>query len=513
MSTASTKQQPGTRAAGAANGKKKREMKENKAGIFLTKVDKASRQTTTKSTRTEQARHLTKHPTRMQTRHAERHKPPVVSRESRYLRVAAVNQVRSDRGNCHQSTTMRRRPPGSTTLACTHPTTSAVSTTCSTTVTKKKTTNNSSAGFVSSSSVVMPDVVVVAEHCPKTQTTFTHVLSSSESALEEKAMRPSELHGNNTSDPDVGTESDPSLCTEYIKDIYKYLLELEARSVYAIRENFLSRQVGVRKHHRSILIDWLVQVHQKFILLPETLHLAINILDRSLQVSSVHMLPFGTLLFFHIANATFHIATCTNLLCIVVLAQVVVISKDELQLLGLTAMFIASKFEEIYPPSIVEFAYVAADTYTTDSIRKMEGTVLKQLDYQLNYPSAIMFLRRYSKLMETSKRVHNLAKYILELSLLEPTNSFISSSKKAGAALLLSASLINPLDLPQKLWCATLVVYSSYEVHHFRETKKRLDRALYDGHHSNKLRAIREKYATSDFLEVSKLKVFDKEGN
>ena len=180
-------------------------------------------------------------------------------------------------------------------------------------------------------------------------------------------------------------------------------------------------------------------------------------------------------------------------------------------MLGVAAMFIASKFEEIYPPSVGEFAYITADTYSPERIRKMEATLLRQLDYQFNNPSVILFLRRYSKLMETSKKVHNLAKYILELSLLEPTNSFIPSSKKAGAALLLAASLLNPTDPLQKLWCATLVVYSTYEVRHLRETKRRLKRSLYDGHNDDKLKAIRDKYATTDFMEVSTLKVLDKE--
>ena len=191
--------------------------------------------------------------------------------------------------------------------------------------------------------------------------------------------------------------------------------------------------------------------------------------------------------------------------------QVAQITKDDLQLLGVTAMFIASKFEEIYPPSVGEFAFITADTYSEERIRRTEATLLRQMDYQLNKPSVILFLRRYSRLMETSKKVHNLAKYILELSLLEPTNSCIPSSKKAGAALLLAASLLNPKDPLHKVWCATLVVYSTYDVRHLREAKRRLKRSLYDGHHNDKLKAIREKYATSDFMEVSTLKVLDKE--
>ena len=187
------------------------------------------------------------------------------------------------------------------------------------------------------------------------------------------------------------------------------------------------------------------------------------------------------------------------------------ITKDDLQLVGVTAMFIASKFEEIYPPTAREFSYVTADTYSPEMIRKMEVSMLKQLNYQFNNPSVMLFLRRYSKLMSTNKAVHNLAKYILEQSLLEPTNSSIPSSKRAGGALLLAASLLDPSDPPQELWCDTLVVYSTYEVEHLRETMERLKKSLYEGHHNDRLKAVREKYAMSHFLEVSNLEVLNEE--
>ena len=113
-------------------------------------------------------------------------------------------------------------------------------------------------------------------------------------------------------------------------------------------------------------------------------------------------------------------------------------------------MLIACKFEEIYPPTVGEFAYITADTYTTERILKMEKTIMKQLktimsqlDYQIYKPSPIVFLQRYS--MSTNRRVYNLAKYILDLSLMEPANSCLLSSKKAGAAIL------NPDEPPHKL--------------------------------------------------------------
>ena len=77
---------------------------------------------------------------------------------------------------------------------------------------------------------------------------------------------------------------------------------------------------------RSILVDWLVDVHLKFKLLPETLFITINLIDRFLEKSKV--------------------------------------TKTRLQLVGVTALFIASKYEEIYPPELKDFIYITDRAYS-----------------------------------------------------------------------------------------------------------------------------------------------------
>ena len=81
---------------------------------------------------------------------------------------------------------------------------------------------------------------------------------------------------------------------------------------------------------RAILIDWLVEVHLKFKLLQETLFLTINIIDRFLER--------------------------------------VTLSKSKLQLLGVTALFIASKYEEIYPPELKDFIYITDRAYSKEEL-------------------------------------------------------------------------------------------------------------------------------------------------
>ena len=77
-------------------------------------------------------------------------------------------------------------------------------------------------------------------------------------------LPPPSLKKTDVPDPDIGIRDDPHLCGEYIKDI-ELFLELESSPVYVIDEKFLSHQVEVKKHHRGILVDWLVQVHEQFL--------------------------------------------------------------------------------------------------------------------------------------------------------------------------------------------------------------------------------------------------------
>jgi G2/mitotic-specific cyclin-B, other len=85
---------------------------------------------------------------------------------------------------------------------------------------------------------------------------------------------------------------------------------------------------------RAILIDWLIEVHLKFKLLPETLFLTINLIDRFLEKA--------------------------------------VIQRTKLQLVGVTSMLIASKYEEIYAPEVRDFVYITDKAYSKEEILKME---------------------------------------------------------------------------------------------------------------------------------------------
>ena len=123
--------------------------------------------------------------------------------------------------------------------------------------------------------------------------------------------------------------------------------------------------------------------------------------------------------------------------------QKVSIPKADIQLVGLATMFLVSKYEEIQPYSIKEFAYVSADSCTIEQIRVMEKKILVEIDYQFGKPFSLQFLRRYSKIQNATVLQHNMAKYILEQSLLDATLSSVKPSLKAAAALQLSLQLLD----------------------------------------------------------------------
>lgn len=77
-------------------------------------------------------------------------------------------------------------------------------------------------------------------------------------------------------------------------------------------------------------------------------------------------------------------------------------AKSELQLIGVTAMLIASKYEEMYAPEVRDFVFITDDTYTSERIRVMERQMLTVLDYSLGNPLCLHFLRRYSRAGEVS---------------------------------------------------------------------------------------------------------------
>lgn len=82
--------------------------------------------------------------------------------------------------------------------------------------------------------------------------------------------------------------------------------------------------------------------------------------------------------------------------------QVQPVSRRKLQLVGVTAMLVACKYEEMYAPEVGDFAYITDNAFTKAQILEMEQVVLKTLKFELGRPLPLHFLRRASKVADVS---------------------------------------------------------------------------------------------------------------
>ena len=192
---------------------------------------------------------------------------------------------------------------------------------------------------------------------------------------------------------DIEDESfDTSMVAEYGDEIFQYMRDLEIKMLP--NAHYMNNQAEIQWSMRSVLMDWLVQVHHRFNLLPETLFLCVNYIDRFLSAK--------------------------------------VVSLGKLQLVGATAIFIAAKYEEINCPSVQEIVYMVDNGYTIDEVLKAERFMLTMLQFELGWPGPMSFLRRISKADDYDLETRTLAKYFLEVTIMD--ERFIGSPPSFTAA-------------------------------------------------------------------------------
>jgi cyclin B len=83
--------------------------------------------------------------------------------------------------------------------------------------------------------------------------------------------------------------------------------------------------------------------------------------------------------------------------------QISTVPRNRLQLVGVTSILIASKYEEMYSPEVADFVYITDNAYTKVDIQKMECTILETLDFHLGRPLALNFLKGFSKAGEVQE--------------------------------------------------------------------------------------------------------------
>lgn len=97
-----------------------------------------------------------------------------------------------------------------------------------------------------------------------------------------------------------------------------------------------------------------------------------------------------------------------------------VVSLPKLQLVGVTAMFIAAKYEEILAPSVDEFVFMTDGGYNKAAILKGEKIVLQTLDFRVSqYCSPYSWMRKISRADDYDIQTRTLSKFLTEVTLLD----------------------------------------------------------------------------------------------
>jgi cyclin-A len=319
-------------------------------------------------------------------------------------------------------------------------------------------------------------------------------------------------------DIDAGEEDDPTLVSCYARPVYKHLMEVEVRSatlsraalvlptcavlnIHYIQRNdaaisargarcslttaacapqqkyrpdpqYMTHQNDINANMRGILVDWLVEVSEEYKLHTETLFLSINYIDRFLSRNNVQ--------------------------------------RGKLQLVGITCMLVAAKYEEIYPPSVEDFVYISDNAYSREQVIAEEVKLLNALKFHCTVATSRQFLRRFAKAARADHTTHEMAHYLAELSLLDINFVKFPPSVIAAASILIAINTTHLFGYGNLNWDATMQYYTTYSFEDLEPCANALltaGKSSYNG--SSQFRAVKEKYSQGKFDNVANRRLCD----
>ena len=260
----------------------------------------------------------------------------------------------------------------------------------------------------------------------------------------------------NVDNIDERDRHDPLSVPEYAQEMYLHFKEQERTT--SVRPHYLSMQPQINETMRAILVDWMINVQVQFRLVPDTLYLAVNLLDRYLEKVEV--------------------------------------PRTKLQLAGITALFIAAKYEEVWAPRIYDFVSVCDNLYSRQEIVQMEKHMLNALKYKISMPTAYTFLVRYLKAAHADVTIAQISCYILEVTLLSYPLLRYLPSQLAAAAILVARN-----STGRNPWSPTLLRYAQY----YEEDIMPIARDILDkkSRIDSNLTAVNKKYGAKRFGRVA----------
>jgi len=302
---------------------------------------------------------------------------------------------------------------------------------------------------------INPNIItkVYSSNRNKTNDNVNHNANNIEEDVEMK-------EGNINSENKVIKKVNIQNVDEYFNEICIELFKNEDK--YLVDPQYMSNQPDINYRMRAILIDWLIDVHLKYKLVPQTMYIAVNLIDRYLSKNE------------------------TN--------------RAKLQLVGVTAMFIACKYEEIYPPELKDFVYITDGAYVKSDVLNMEYKMLKSLEFNITFPTQWSIFEIYRKKLDLNEKTFKLAWFLMELCLINYRTLKFKMSVIAASAILIASKT---LGVYRNNWFSKNV---GIEEKKLEECCQEIyEFYMYNSTHH--LQAIRRKFSSPKYDEVAKIKL------
>jgi len=252
-----------------------------------------------------------------------------------------------------------------------------------------------------------------------------------------------------------------SFSGEYLNEIYSNLLNDEKELLYKPKIGYMDIQKDINEQMRAILIDWIIEVHYRFRLKNETLYQTVWIIDTYLSI-----LP---------------------------------ILRAKLQLLGITALLISCKSQEVYYPHLNELIDITDGAYIKKELIEMEKHVLKVLKFNIISPTSNDFYNIIAKAFNFDDKQYYFGKYFLESSLID-----YQMIKYSPSIIAVSCAYIvmKYFGIPNyKCLYSKGIIKEKYPEKIIKYATRELCLLVYNLTQST-LKAVKDKYSLPQFLNV-----------
>ena len=260
----------------------------------------------------------------------------------------------------------------------------------------------------------------------------------------------------------INEVKNPQEVDDYFDDIFNYFKQEESK--FLPKANYMKYQSDINEKMREILFDWLIEVHKKYKLSDNTLYITGNLIDRFTERKPE-------------------------------------LKRTKYQLLGVSALFIAGKYNDIYPPESKDYSYITDDAYTKKEVVEMEMEILKELNYTITFPTQYNFLEIYRKLLNMDDKTYHLSFYFIDICFINYNMIKYKPSFLAAASCLLSFRLLKIYDNWEEF--ENITGYNINELYDCMvEITELIEKQKY-----TKLKGVYKKFSTEKFSEVAKMKL------